>query len=703
MANVQYIGARYVPKIFTNPDDGSANWKSGIEYEWLTIVTENGDSYTSKTAVPAGIGAPSLNPAYWVLTGNFNASLVALRNRVENLELQNGSEDLTTVAQTLSGAINELNDKSKTGVVTPEMFGATADGVTDDSQAWQDALDSGKIVIAVGTYKIHNVSVTSGNVIILGNGAKIYPFINANNIEDKCLLFEDCDNAIVEGIEFTNPSPVELIDYSLYRNSAITFDNCKNAVLKNCYFHDNSKATVGVNADVLLRDGVGYTFRDCDFVSMIGCRIANKAWDEAGFISYYDKEMTDIHATIEDCIIDNWSTSSAFNIFADTISFVNNTSTDSCDCEHSLANFICNHFNGENCTFHGHFEDVLDFSEANWYKAKSINISKCDFVSNAVTTSSHRAMRLMADQINIEDCYFYNYGMRINNALTPAMYQTAFRDYYRVLTIEDFAVVKGCRFINTLENTYSDSCVCKYEKGGTVQILDSYFDMGLVKGYAPADVRDNSLTFSNNVVKNIKGSPIGSGDTPTFAFIAMAVDILTNTVIASDNDLDDTVQFVSYLSKGYKNIVIRNNGKTIPSFTNIAGVYAYSATFDTECFDRAYIKFNCVEYHGAYDKALVESVRPLGAVHKGDVIATTTGLLLVTADGAFSSGSIIDNLSPSTYVTYELDGVQYKALEGGTVSSPVAPASPVVGNVYTIGGVRFLCIALQAATSITIS
>jgi hypothetical protein len=80
MANLQYIGARYVPIVFSNPDDNTANWKSGVFYEPLTIVTYLDDSYTSRKAVPTSIGNPADNPDYWVKTGDFNASLTTLQN-----------------------------------------------------------------------------------------------------------------------------------------------------------------------------------------------------------------------------------------------------------------------------------------------------------------------------------------------------------------------------------------------------------------------------------------------------------------------------------------------------------------------------------------------------------------------------------------------------------------------------------------------
>lgn len=83
MAVTQYIGARYVPLFFTNPDDNSNNWKSGVAYDPLTIITDQAQSYTSKIPVPAGIGRPSENPDYWILTGAYNAQVEQYRQEVE--------------------------------------------------------------------------------------------------------------------------------------------------------------------------------------------------------------------------------------------------------------------------------------------------------------------------------------------------------------------------------------------------------------------------------------------------------------------------------------------------------------------------------------------------------------------------------------------------------------------------------------------
>lgn len=68
----QYIGARYVPLIFQNPDDNTNNWKAQYAYEPLTIVSYANASYTSKKAVPASVGNPANNPDYWVAIGLYS-------------------------------------------------------------------------------------------------------------------------------------------------------------------------------------------------------------------------------------------------------------------------------------------------------------------------------------------------------------------------------------------------------------------------------------------------------------------------------------------------------------------------------------------------------------------------------------------------------------------------------------------------------
>lgn len=69
-----YIGLRYVPVI-------KGVWDNSIEYEALSIVVYQGNSYTSKIPVPIGVDIN--NDTYWVMTGNYNVQVANLQNEVE--------------------------------------------------------------------------------------------------------------------------------------------------------------------------------------------------------------------------------------------------------------------------------------------------------------------------------------------------------------------------------------------------------------------------------------------------------------------------------------------------------------------------------------------------------------------------------------------------------------------------------------------
>lgn len=77
----QYIGPRFVP-IFADPIE----WDIHRSYESLTIVTHDGESYTSKCNV--GPGVDITNTRYWAKTGAYNAQVEQYKNEVKDLSSQ---------------------------------------------------------------------------------------------------------------------------------------------------------------------------------------------------------------------------------------------------------------------------------------------------------------------------------------------------------------------------------------------------------------------------------------------------------------------------------------------------------------------------------------------------------------------------------------------------------------------------------------
>lgn len=85
-----YTGARYVPLI-------AGEWDSTKSYEPLTIVINQGNSYTSAQYVPAGVPLQNNGP-YWFLTGNFNGQISSLQNQIDvnNQKIDKINLDLNT-------------------------------------------------------------------------------------------------------------------------------------------------------------------------------------------------------------------------------------------------------------------------------------------------------------------------------------------------------------------------------------------------------------------------------------------------------------------------------------------------------------------------------------------------------------------------------------------------------------------------------
>ena len=78
MTTRQYTGSRYVP-LMADPIE----WVNTREYEPLTIVLHEGNSYTSRQYVPKGIAIT--DDAFWAITGNYNAQVEQYRRETASL------------------------------------------------------------------------------------------------------------------------------------------------------------------------------------------------------------------------------------------------------------------------------------------------------------------------------------------------------------------------------------------------------------------------------------------------------------------------------------------------------------------------------------------------------------------------------------------------------------------------------------------
>lgn len=145
-----YIGARYVPKFSDTP---GSEWDNSIQYEPLTIVLYQGNSYTSKTFVPVGVDIN--NDTYWAETGNYNAQVEQYRT------------DVINYTKIVNNYVETLNNKP---FINVKQYGAKGDGVSDDTMSIQSALDIGlPVFFPPGTY-IVDEDLTYNGGYLLGCG-----------------------------------------------------------------------------------------------------------------------------------------------------------------------------------------------------------------------------------------------------------------------------------------------------------------------------------------------------------------------------------------------------------------------------------------------------------------------------------------------------------------------------------------------------
>lgn len=152
----QYVGARYVP-MFANPIE----WTNTAAYEPLTIVTHNGNSYTSKKYAPAGISIT--NTDYWVLTGAYNAQISQLSTEVSSLEKLNNNPFINVLQGkriAICGASNEMQQQISgedrwpakmaamlNGVATVTILGEGGAPLSDIIQQVSNAINTADIIL----------------------------------------------------------------------------------------------------------------------------------------------------------------------------------------------------------------------------------------------------------------------------------------------------------------------------------------------------------------------------------------------------------------------------------------------------------------------------------------------------------------------------------------------------------------------------
>ena len=342
MAIKKYIGARYAPQFM-------GAWDKTSEYAALSVVYTNDQSYVSRKTVPAN--TEITNTEFWIKSADWNAQVAQYNQNVERYEAEvleyaetvnslvgktvytyNTKDDMAAdkrvqlndtlmtcgyaevgdkkgsfykaVGTTSAKAIalqNELFavpftlNNSIQSYATPEDFGAIGDGVTDDTEAINKALEHSNVLnMSAKTYLVSAnpttaVAITAHNKVINGNGATIkikpvtgeyYQIIGATGSTSisNLTIFGERDEHIGTSGEWGKGINLSKCNYAHIENVTVkncwgdgiyigsdateTHDTgCNNVTITNCLIDNNRRN--------------GISIIDCDNFVIDGCTISN--------------------------------------------------------------------------------------------------------------------------------------------------------------------------------------------------------------------------------------------------------------------------------------------------------------------------------------------------------------------------------------------------------------------------------------------
>lgn len=275
----KYIGNRYVPLPL-----GEHN--PNLEYESLSVVLDiqTGDSYTSKQNVPIGIPLNDTN--YWVLSSKFDAQIDALKTgKINYSDIVNNLDDggIKKVLSAEQGKLigSNITSIKKQLVINVKDFGAKGDGVNDDTQSIQDAINFAfkkvissqssiigispsryinnlTVLLPEGNYKISKTINCYTGVILKGNGVNC--------------TFISVDNTLITKIESVislcnipngdTPTTIEDVEYGKLLSFTILGNNKSKLAITNA-ISGNSLSSYVIEDVMTQKTDCGVLIRGC--------------------------------------------------------------------------------------------------------------------------------------------------------------------------------------------------------------------------------------------------------------------------------------------------------------------------------------------------------------------------------------------------------------------------------------------------------
>ena len=281
MAVRQYIGARYVTKVYENSQDpSSAEWEPNLNWEPLIIVTYNNGSYMSKKFIPASVGNPADNPYYWTQTGFYNGQIATLNNEVADIYNRLGSfisassYPGATDAQKLQAAINDAITGVYNTIIIDKVFDLGNDTLYIDKGYYDSTAERMRY-----RQKLTFIAVNEGKIKKSGPGYFFSATTRSGDVAFINVPFEG--NVVLDNVDDVNNREQGNNVFDCSKLLRISTFNCSYCLVKTVFdgtlCNDNSSNMQSCFnfGDVCTYSAAFYSMRIAYDVHLVGCLIEN--------------------------------------------------------------------------------------------------------------------------------------------------------------------------------------------------------------------------------------------------------------------------------------------------------------------------------------------------------------------------------------------------------------------------------------------
>ena len=212
--------ANFILDVEKSPLEDGAESESVINYIESSLEAAENATEAAENATDAANAAASAANAAATSAANVASNIEAMPEILQQLSvtLADASGSNKFFCLDHNGNVSALSG----GFVTPQMFGAKGNGTTDDTAAFEAALESGeKVIVPMATYKLTDVLWSDDSVVVSDSGTyNTKPFIISRNLRNSA--------PIERMVKQFNASDGNIQDYSL---RGACYDSANNRII----------------------------------------------------------------------------------------------------------------------------------------------------------------------------------------------------------------------------------------------------------------------------------------------------------------------------------------------------------------------------------------------------------------------------------------------------------------------------------------